>query len=188
MNANHAAPKIIVAHEDLPTGIRAVALLNKLSARLENYGGEGDRTWRMENHDVWNFKCLQDLALREQALAASIDADIIVIAAGSQSQLPSWVKDWIENALGQKQGIPAAMVAIFCGRQESPAYSLPPIAYLRQLAELHGMDFFCNLDNQTSPGDSSIEVFFNPRFETDTEHSHDALAYEFETQRWGINE
>jgi hypothetical protein len=184
MNIIHAALKIIVAHEDSLTGIRAVALLNKLSARLENNLSLGDSPWQIENSNLWNFECLQDLDLREQALAAGVDADIILISAGSQTQLPTWVKTWIDKALGQKQGRPSAMVAMFCGRQEPSAPWLRSVACLRQLAKQHGADFFCNLDKRPH---SDTEAVFHPRFENDSEFSHDALADEFEKQRWGIN-
>lgn len=188
MNAFPVALKIFVAHEDLPSGIRAVSLLNKLSASLENYLGLGDSAWQMEDNNFWNFGSLLDLDLREQVLAACIEADIIVISAGGQTQLPASVKTWIESALGRKEGRPSAVVAIFSGRQEPSTNSLLPIAYLRQLAERHGVDFFSNLDNQPQPGDSAIEAVFYPRFESDAEFSHDASANEFENKRWGIND
>ncbi len=188
MNAIQPALNIVVAHENSLTGIRAVAFLNQLSARLEDHLNLGESPWHMDNNNFWNFECLQDMDLREQALTASVDADIILIAAGSQPYLPAWVRTWIESALGKKQGRPSAMVAMFCARQEPPATSLYPIGYLRQLAEQHGVDFFCNLDRRPQPGDADSKAVFNPRFESDSELLQDASVGDFEMRRWGINE
>ena len=183
-----AALKIIVAHEDSLTGIRAVGLLNKLAAHLENHLGLAGCPLQVESNNLWNFECLRDLDLRAEALSASADADIILISAGSQTQLPAWVKTWIEGVLGRTQRRPSAMVAMFNGRPEPSATSLRPAAYLRQLAELHGVDFFCNLDLRTAPITTDRQAAFPSGFEHDSGFSSDGSSDDFKIRRWGTNE
>jgi hypothetical protein len=72
-------------------------------------------------------------------------ADMIIVAARGAVELPSHIKAWIENGLLQKEGGPAALVALLHDDWIISSKPPPLCAYLQQLAERANVDFFCNL-------------------------------------------
>jgi hypothetical protein len=191
MNASNSIFRITIAHQDSLSGEQAVLLLKKLALRLESQLGTRDEPWKMDS-DIWKFDWLQDSELRERAVAKTVEADMIVVAAGNEELLPQWVKDWLEAALLKKQNGPTAIVALF---YENPpaltdgtatANAEPATYYLRELARLHGVDFFCNVEAAASaapPTEAELAGFKDA-----TDFSRDALATDRESLGWGIND
>jgi hypothetical protein len=145
MKLADARMKIVLAHEDPVTGLKAIELLRRLAARL-GAQSEIDRSpWELCNR-AWQFDWLREPELFEQALAEAIEADMIIISANRRNELPVCVRKWIESVLARKRGGPAALVALLDGPPVTNDDILHSDFYLRQLASENGVDFHCNLD------------------------------------------
>ena len=155
MNARNSVLKIVIAHENLVTGIEAATMLGRLVAQLEaEFGLKGD-AWQIETA-VWKFEMLRDPELWKQAATEAVEADIIIFAAGCAA-LPASVRNWIENVLSMKDGGPAALLALL-HRSPETSGSPPRLEdYLRQLAEQCGLDFFCNINGHPPGANSGVE-------------------------------
>ncbi|HEY1663708.1 MAG TPA: hypothetical protein VGI03_14920 [Verrucomicrobiae bacterium] len=139
--------KIVIVHDDLISAIQAVEMLKRLAERLESEHGIGCNIWQTINN-IWKFDWLEDPELWEQVVANTIEADMIIISAGSSTELPACVRNWIEKALPRKQGEPTALVALIGGERKNRSESSQSGVFLRQMAQQFGFDFFCNLDHQ----------------------------------------
>jgi hypothetical protein len=92
----------------------------------------------------WNFSLLRHEQLREYAILEAAEADMIVISFRAGCELPPHVKCWMESLPIRPQAGQAALVTLMGHKQESWAERRSHIAYLRQIAESRGLDFFCN--------------------------------------------
>jgi hypothetical protein len=96
--------------------------------------------------DLWTFDLLREPLLRDWAIGEAADADMVVIAACGDAELPDYVKTWIEHWLlqrGEKRSILVGILDKGAGTsREAPRLC----AYLRQMAEKQHMPFFCNAD------------------------------------------
>src|SRR5262245_9405073 len=129
--------RIVTKYEDFAAGLRAVQMLERLSARL--------RSEFQLISSVWKFELLDNRTLRDQAAAEAAAADLIIISTSSAADLPDSVKNWIAGWVPNKQGYRTALVALF-GREETSTSQPPPVwTYLRDAAENAKMDFFCNV-------------------------------------------
>ena len=128
--------RMVIAYENVAAALRARRVSEWLSAHLES-DIELDST-------VWEFDALNSPHLREQAAAEALAADLIVISARGDAELPDHVKNWIGRWAPRKRGEAAALVALL---QHHPDSSGPLGAYLRQVAEQGRMDFFCKAGN-----------------------------------------
>jgi hypothetical protein len=147
MITSNSILKIIIVHENLIGGIAAVAVLRRLVAQLEAELEIKSGAWQIDSN-VWKFEMMRDPELCAQAAAEAAEADMMIISVGGAG-LPARVGDWLESVLPMKDGRPAALVALL--DRENDASGEPPRsgAYLRRLAEQHGLDFFCNTDDQS---------------------------------------
>ena len=153
--------KITIVHEDTVTGLQAIEVLKRLAAQLGNRFGLDFSPWRF-NSQVWKFEWLQDPQGWNEAVAAAVAADMIIIAVGAQGELPASVRSWIESVLPRKQSKCMALVALLSRKKRDEAVALTPARYLRQLAKRHGVDFICNLDPHPQRFESGIEAVLAP--------------------------
>ena len=154
MNAHNSVLKVIVAYEDIITGVEATAVLSRLAGQLETEFQIKSDTWRMDN-SAWRFEMLRDPELWKQAATEAVEADIIIISVGC-AELPACVRNWIESVLPMKGGRPAALVAMLDRRNDASGEPPRPEAYLRRLARQCGLDFFCNTDSRPPRVESGI--------------------------------
>jgi hypothetical protein len=176
--------RIVIAYEDFDTGLRAKEMLARLSNEL-NPEFEVQR-------DVWKFELLGHSPLRKQAALEASAADMILIAARAETELPEHVKSWIEEWAAQRDGRVAALVALLDQEEAEPVLpgQAPALcAFLQQTAEAAGMDFFCKTGNWQQ---QDFEYVF---FET-THHPaapkpqilEEVLYQEGSRREWGIND
>jgi hypothetical protein len=147
MITSNSVLKIIIVHENLIAGIAAVAVLRRLVAQLEAELEIKSGAWQIDSN-VWKFEMLRDPELCVQAAADAAEADMIIISVGGAG-LSARVGDWIESVLPMKDGRPAALVALLDRGHDSASEPPRSGAYLRGLAKQHGLDFFCNTDDQS---------------------------------------
>ncbi len=132
--------KIAIAYAKPATAIRAKEMAERLAAQLDF------------ECDAWPFEWLNVGRVREHAAMIASRADMIIIAAGGQEELPDGVTDWVESWLLQRNSQPAVLVALFDDDSViSPAKTPQPCAYLQRIAEQAGMDYFCNLGGLWKP-------------------------------------
>lgn len=156
-----AAPelKITIVHDDTVTGIQAMQVLAKLSEQLAFRHGLKVNPWRFQTR-AWRFEWLQDPKLWTEAVEMAADADMIIVSAEACQELPSGVRSWIESVLPRKLSESSALVALLNDRCDECASKHSPERYLQQLAKHHGVDFFCNLENQPDKMSMALPQFY----------------------------
>ncbi len=131
--------RIVLLHEDLVSGIRGASVVERLAGQLEMEVGRLDT-------DIWKFAVLCDPTLSAQAVDLLRQANLIIISAGGNADLPGHIREIIEQALCFRTRRDAAIVALL-DRGDSPGNNceLSRLGlYLRDLAVQTGLDFFCN--------------------------------------------
>ena len=122
--------KVAIAYEGAAAAMCARQISERLAADLRS------------ECEAWRLESLVHPPLRELAVIAASEADMIIIATRAGEALPVHVKDWIESWLPRRKGGPAALVALFEEGGETLRDSSPLCAYLSRIAERGGMDFF----------------------------------------------
>ncbi len=127
--------KIVTAYADLAAGVRAKAMVERLAAELRP---------RLEiENDLWKFELLSHGPLRQCSAGAAAEADMVLIAAPGAAELPDPVRNWIEDWLAWKRKGPCALVALLSVKEKAPGLPPPLGAWLRQIARMSHLDFFC---------------------------------------------
>lgn len=131
-----AAPfNVVITYEDFEIGSRAKLACDYIVAHL----GKG----LVPAYTIWSFGIFQSLRVMESAAKNTAEADMIVLAAGSTTELPFEVEKWIEMWIEREPKIPSVLVALFDskrGRIEEQPAALP---YLENVASRGGMAFLC---------------------------------------------
>ncbi len=149
--------KVTIVHEDTVTGLQATEVLKRLAAQLSGRLGMEISPWEFDNH-VWKFDWLNEPEVFQEAVSTSVEADMIIISARAEDELPINIRSWIESVLPRKEGDCSALVAVLTRNENASTTALAPARYLRQLAQTHGVDFFCNLDDHPQHVQSGLEA------------------------------
>jgi hypothetical protein len=145
--------RVAVVHEDAVAGLQAAEVLQHIAARLEDHLGRGVSPWEICSN-VMKFDWLAGEISREEVVAKSGEADLIVVAVSNCDDLPSPVKSWLETVLARKRLRAVALVALVAGgKLREPAPAL--VDYLSQIAAQNGADLFCNVAGQPGPWQES---------------------------------
>ncbi|HTB86179.1 MAG TPA: hypothetical protein VK742_21205 [Candidatus Sulfotelmatobacter sp.] len=178
--------KVVIVHESTTAGLQAANVLQNLATQLEGKLGIDINPWEICSH-VWRFEWLQNPQLNEQAVAESIDADMIIISTENCTELPASVRSWIESVLPRKKGA-TALVAILGKKAGPQAGVLPSERYLRQLATHCHVDFLSHTpDNPATDNSWMAPVLCG--FEDEPASSEAVLHHQNDQQRgWGLND
>jgi hypothetical protein len=167
--------KIVIAYETFAAAIHAKEMSERMALQMDS------------ECDAWPFELLAVERVREHAVGMAAAADMIIVAARGAVELPAAVKDWIENGLLQREGDPAALVALL--HDDWIVSSKPPslCVYLQQIAEQANVDFFCNLGRWWRQDAMGIESGYQPpQLSSKTPKE---VAPEYSAARgWGIND
>jgi hypothetical protein len=121
---------IVIAYEDFETGKHAKKTYDYL---VEHLSTECEFT-----NQMWKFEVLSVAKLRHMAVKDAVDADIILVSAHGQNDLPEEVKAWIEGWLAEPhQAI--ALVGLF---NQDESLDNPARDYLERIARRGNMEFF----------------------------------------------
>jgi hypothetical protein len=121
---------VVIAYEDFETGKNAKKTYDFL---VEHLGNEC-----VFSNQMWKFDVLSLPKLKEMAIGDAKEADIIIISAHGNNDLPPQVKGWIEQSLAEKLHA-IALVGLF----DSESYvQNHASAYLAGVARRGGMEFF----------------------------------------------
>ena len=121
---------VVIAYEDFETGKNAKKTYDFL---VEHLGEEC-----VFSNQMWKFDVLSLPKLREMATGDAREADIVIISAHGSNDLPTQVKEWIEQWLAAK---PHAIALVGLFDAESYLQNLSS-AYLADVARRGGMEFF----------------------------------------------
>ncbi len=173
---------VVIAYEDFDTGKHAKKTYDFL---VESLG----RECRFTNQ-MWKFDVLSIPKLREMAAKDAVMADIIIISCHGGDELPEFVQAWIESWVAEKDSA-HALVALFDCPHEDFLKTRQIRAYLADVAEKAGMEFFAQPDDWPSRGSGEPTSTF--RRDSDLNgKSFSTLAGVLQQDRsfpnWGVSE
>jgi hypothetical protein len=112
--------------------------------------------------DLWTFELLRHPRLRDWAATEAGGANMIIIAARGDKELPDHVKAWIESWLPQRREGLGILVGIL-GEEAEPPGETRLCACLRQMAEKGHMRFFSQADRWSQLGvEHKDEIIADP--------------------------
>ena len=125
---------VVMVYEDVPTGSRA----------MKTYGHIVDQIGREVafNNEMWKFDALRQPEVKELAAAQAAQADMIIISAHGNRELPQAVRSWIDLWLTRQRTGARALVELSDTASESSSRATASHSYLKQVAEEGQMDFF----------------------------------------------
>jgi hypothetical protein len=168
---------ILMVYEDSLAGKRAMDACQVLMSQLE---GEVEL-----RSSMWTFHTLRNPKLSRIATEDAIEADVIIIATGRNSELPGDVRKWIELWVPQKQGQTAALVAMTDFTGGDSARSSVTHVFLKGAAATAGIDFlsqeFPQAENQKLPVPESS-------FEARSWMTPDSVISRPAPEGWGLND
>ncbi len=125
---------VVIACEDSGTAAPACEVLELVEQNLKD---QERLIYRW-----WNFEVLAIASLRELASREAATADMIIVAARAESELPVAVAQWMKQWLNLRKTPAGVLVAVVdSGRQSSEA-AQEIMSRLKTTAALARMDFF----------------------------------------------
>jgi hypothetical protein len=132
-----SGPEVLVVHEDLPAGLRASAVFQKMESGL------GIETSFLLN---WcRFGMLQDAELAESARQQAKRADIVFLAMHSDRNLPIDVRNWLLKWLGTKDDKPCVLVVSLDSGTQDLLESNSTFNFLREITAPLEVDLLLHL-------------------------------------------
>ncbi len=133
---------VVIAYDNVEAGKRAWHTLSGLARTIGNDMNV--------DPELWRFESLEDSELGSLAAAEAIEADILIISAGSKTELPATVKIWVTKCLTQKDGTKSALVALLGTADNFDGPDSPRFQFLQRAAMEAGIDFFAPRWSRTS--------------------------------------
>ena len=133
---------MVAAYEDAAARERAVGFCDQLVGRF----------WTQVEFDVswWSFVSLEEVNGAREAVQKAAQAEVIVVSAAPEGDLPAAVKAWIEAWLGlrgEREGVLAGLT----GSVDAPHVEEgPKHLYLRRAAHLAGLDYLTQVPSHIS--------------------------------------
>jgi len=128
--------KVVMAYDSRSAGTRA---MNVFRGLVRKFGDD------FEFHcGLWRFDVLGLPETREAAVGAGIAADLLIVAARCDTDLPSPVEDWLDQCVAEKIPGSAGLVALLDGRQPLSDFQCQTRQHLQRIADRAGLDFFCH--------------------------------------------
>jgi len=145
---NGSNTKIITAYEDS----KCFAEIGKCADLLEFTGGIP----APEESNAIDFSRFWTEQTWGTAVMASLTVNLIIVSLSGRADLPMPVQRWMESLPHYEPVNHPALVVVFGGEEACVPKQNALISYFQQIAESHGLDFFCNrLEPQTSLSQSS---------------------------------
>ena len=134
---------VVIAYEDFDTGKHAKKTYDFL---VESLG----RECRFTNQ-MWKFERPEHPQAPEMAAKDAVMADIIIISCHGGDELPEFVQAWIESWVAEKDSAHALVALLHCPHEDF-LKTRQIRAYLADVAEKAGMEFFAQPDDWPSRG------------------------------------
>ena len=165
---------VVIAFEDAASRQWALQTYGQIIHQMDESEARVRTVW-------WKLDALMDAGLARTAAQSAAGADMIVIAAHGDRELPSETKTWIKQWLPHKAYGGSALVALLDGQHYGPAHR-----FLQTAASRGNMDFLyrpVEIVRHSLP----IHVLPAPKTTGDTAFGVEETD-SFSTARWGINE
>jgi len=165
-------------YEDAKTGARARQVLERLAEQL-----------KLEAElqvNLLRFDLLGEPELSGLVGDGGSDADILVLAAHGQSELPAPVRAWLDRWLGRRLGSPRALAVSLDAGTEGTAPAKNILASLQAAARLAAVEVFPHFGG-TPTSDLTFEDI-QYRAETKTALLEESLQRVESHSHWGLNE
>lgn len=165
---------VVIAYEDFEMGKQGKNTYDRLVDQLSH-------EFKFSSH-MWKFDVLTVPKLKEMAARDAAMADIIIIAAHGDAELPVAVKSWIEMALAE--GIQAiGLVGLF---DRNAAADNPCRVYLGSIAQMANLEFFSQPSDMSPTGPEETNKAESAARSISI--LSDSLESNRHISRWGINE
>ncbi len=171
---------VVVAYGDSFAGKRAKAVLDRLVQQL------GRKVLLKCN--LWKFNVQETPQLNKLAANDALEAQMIIIAAHEGTELSGPMKQWLADWLLDRDVASAALVAVLDYGHQAGGNQTPVSSYLKKLAEVGSLDFFCRQSNwsesEIGAGFDQLQRRANTVGTVLEEILHRAPSY----RDWGITE
>src|SRR5256885_686123 len=125
---------VVLLYQDLASGLRAIRAFNYVVHQLDMQAD-----FRV---NVWNFDLLLELVKRKRVGNEALDADILMLAAHGQRELPGAVHSWLKLWLNLKKDRSAALVVSLDASAKDSEGGNPILRRLRPLVTGAGVELF----------------------------------------------
>ena len=125
---------VLIAYDSRAAAARAMKAFDGLARRLSD---EFDL-----NCDLWRFDMFALPEARQLAVAAGAVADLIIVSARGDNDLPKPVKEWLEAAVAEKLPGTAGLVGLLESHPGSSNASGRSYQFLQSAADRSLMDLF----------------------------------------------
>jgi len=125
---------VVIVYDSSIAGNRA---MNVFSGLVREFGGEFDF-----HCDLWRFDVFALPEVREAATRAGAAADLLIVAAQCEIDLPLSVKGWLDESVAEKAPRSAALVALLESGPRSSDVQSRTRQCLQSAADRSLMDFF----------------------------------------------
>jgi hypothetical protein len=92
--------------------------------------------------DLWRFDLMDLPAVREEASVSAATANLVVLVARGDAELPPSIKSWLQNWATDSAGEDSALLALFHGNKRSAAVNILDRQFLEMTARQACHDFF----------------------------------------------
>jgi hypothetical protein len=170
----------VLVYEDFVTGLRARSVFEQCAAHF----GAGNRT----RVSLWRFDMLELAPLRQQAAREAAGAELVVLSAHGDAELPAGLRSWFLEWLGTIPGQPWALIVSLdrgAGTRESAGRLL---GFLGPLAQRANMDFFFYSTQALSVRSELESMRAGHRSLRGSDGPCEALVEHDPPPHWGINE
>ena len=125
---------VVVIYDDRSTARRAMKFFSEL---VREFGDE------FEFHcDLWRFDWLDLPKVRAAAVLESSVADLLIVCAQCDADLPAPVKDWLNRCVAEKTPGSAGLVAMLESHRTGHYIQGRTRHFLQSAANRGGLDFF----------------------------------------------
>ena len=128
--------KIVTAYEDS----ESFAKISKLKGLFESTGCilTQEETTAIDFSRFWTEQSWG------RAVVAATNADLIIVSLSGRTELPLPVQRWMESWPHYERVKHPSLVVVFGSEESNVSKQNALITYFQQIAESHGLDFFCN--------------------------------------------
>ena len=162
------ALKIVLFYEDFSAAIRAY---NSFDWLTKNFG-----SGRAVSTASWSFDMLGMSRLSPSVLHDSTAADVLVVSAHKDQDLPPHVAIWVDRCISQEPETEPVLVALFDDEPNAASPAAPLCASLMRIAKRRHARFLRGLDHDFPPESESGA----------SENSGREVT--FSSQRWSVQD
>jgi hypothetical protein len=177
---NARACKIVTFYEDFASAMRAYRVFEWLARNFS-----GDLPVKATS---WSFSMLGMSRLTSTVLRDSASADVLVVSANGDKDLPPHVAAWIEDCISRERNAGPVLVALLDDEFEEDGSTAILCSSLERIANREGARFLRNRDlKERMHCDLSVEPARNGS--GNPVRARDTAPYSIvTTHRWGIND